>query len=352
MSSVATQTVELDARSLDYDLPHALIAQYPVEPRDRSRLMVVDRTSGSVRHLAFVDIPAFLGPDDLLVANDSRVVAARLHGHKASGGSVELLLLPPVTGRRAGALSKSSKPLRAGQQITLEDGTAVVITDVEGAGRCIVNFGERTAEEVVARVGKVPLPPYIRYGKEGAGDRDTYQTVYARVPGSVAAPTAGLHFTPEVLEKVHTRGARFRTLTLHVGPGTFAPLRGKPADHVMDAEIAEIEASLVADIEETRRRGGRLTAVGTTSVRTLESAADPRTPGHVRAFRGETNLFIRPGFGFSVCDRVLTNFHLPRSTLLCLVMAFAGEQLIHYAYEEAVRERYRFYSYGDAMLIV
>ena len=352
MPSIATQTRELNASPLDYDLPRELIAQHPVEPRDRSRLMVVDRADGSVRHLAFTDLPSLVGRGDLLVGNDSRVIAARLQARKTTGGTVELLLLPPATGRRCAALSKSSKRIRPGQSLELEDGTQVRIAAVESGGRCIVDFGDCTAEEMVERVGKVPLPPYIRHGEEGAGDRCAYQTVYARVPGSIAAPTAGLHFTPEVLADVHARGARFRTLTLHVGPGTFAPLRGEPADHVMGAEMACVEPALVREIEETRRGGGRVTAVGTTSVRTLESAADPLAPGRVRTFQGDTDLFIRPGFRFSVCDRVLTNFHLPRSTLLCLVMAFAGEHLIRLAYEQAVRERYRFYSYGDAMLIL
>lgn len=352
MNSAAMHALQPDASALDYELPRELIAQRPLERRDGSRLMVVDRASGSVRHGVFTELPELIGPADLLVANDSRVVPARLLARKASGGAVELLALPPAQGTRLVALAKSSKPLRAGQSLVLENGTSVSISAMGVGGRCTLELHSESWDVTLARVGKVPLPPYIRHGQEEAGDRERYQTVYARDPGSIAAPTAGLHFTNEMLERIRRRGARFATVTLHVGAATFAPIRNDVADHVMGSERARLTAGLASEIEETRRRGGALLAIGTTSIRTLESAADRLRPGYVLPFEGETDLFIRPGFEFRVCDRVLTNFHLPRSTLLCLVMAFSGVDLVRYAYEQAVRERYRFYSYGDAMLIV
>jgi S-adenosylmethionine:tRNA ribosyltransferase-isomerase len=336
---------------IDYALPPELVAQHPAPRRNEARLMVVDRTRRVLDHKSVADLPAFLGTGDVVVANDSGVIPARLHARKESGGAVELLLLRSEASR-AVALARSSKPMHAGQRLRLQDGSEAVVETVHEDGRCSVDFGCRAALAVAGALGKVPLPPYIRGGEEGPGDRERYQTVYARVPGSVAAPTAGLHFTAEMLAELEARGARFRTLTLHVGPGTFTPIRDGAERHVMDAEHVRVEADLVAEVDAIRRRHGRVVAVGTTSVRALESAADPARPGHLQPFQGDTRLFIRPGHPFLVCDALLTNFHLPRSTLLCLVMAFAGTELVRYAYEEAIRLRYRFYSYGDAMLIV
>jgi S-adenosylmethionine:tRNA ribosyltransferase-isomerase len=337
--------------AIDYALPPELIAQQPAERRDEARLMVVDRGRAEIEHRGIRDMPDLLRAGDLVIANDSKVFPGRLQAHKASGGAVEILLLS-AAGTRAEAIAKSSKPLRAGARLAFGDGIEAEVSEVRGGGRCVLDFGARTARDVVDAIGHVPLPPYIRGGQEGPGDRERYQTVYAREPGSVAAPTAGLHFTPELLARIQDRGARFRTLTLHVGPGTFVPVRGEIDAHAMESEGATVTAELAAEVGAVRGRAGRLLAVGTTTVRALETAADPQNPGLVRSFAGKTSLFIKPGHRFAVCDALLTNFHLPHSSLLCLVMAFAGEELIRYAYEEAVRRRYRFYSYGDAMLIV
>jgi S-adenosylmethionine:tRNA ribosyltransferase-isomerase len=297
------------------------------------------------------DLPDLCGPGDLLVANDSLVVPARLIARKESGGKADLLVLPRTGPSFVHALVRSAKPLRQGQRLVLDDGTELLVVDAE-AGRCMLDFGANGATAVLERIGRVPLPPYIRRGEEAPGDRERYQTVYARQPGSVAAPTAGLHITHEMLERLAEQGASFRTLTLHVGPGTFAPVRRDQGRHVMEAESLAVGDGLARAVEATRVGRGRVVAVGTTTVRGLETAADPERPGCLRAFAGETDLFIRPGFQFRVCDVLLTNFHLPRSPLLCLVMAFAGEDLLRDAYEQAVHARYRFYSYGDAMLIV
>jgi S-adenosylmethionine:tRNA ribosyltransferase-isomerase len=335
---------------LEYRLPPELIAQTPPARREDARLMVVDRREARLHHRAFADVADLLRPGDLLVANDSQVVPARLLARKDSGGRVDLLVLPPPRGSRIEALARSSKALRAGASLALDDGSRIEVVAASG-GRCLLEFG-RDPMAALEHLGRVPLPPYIRAGEEGPGDRERYQTVYAREPGSVAAPTAGLHFTPDILAALERRGVEFRTVTLHVGPGTFTPVRGAADAHVMEAERVYVTPGLAGDVERTRRRGGRLVAVGTTSVRALETAADPARPQHVRPFEGETSLFLRPGRPLRVCDALFTNFHLPHSTLLCLVMAFAGEDLVRRAYEAAVRERYRFYSYGDAMLVV
>jgi S-adenosylmethionine:tRNA ribosyltransferase-isomerase len=313
--------------------------------------MVVDRRRRTIEHREVKDLPRLLHPHDLLIANDSRVIPARLRARKASGGMVELLLLPGAESSTSGALAKSAKPLRVGQVLMLDDGSTAVVR-AAGSGRCVLDFAPAAAVDVAMRLGTVPLPPYIRSGKEGPGDRERYQTVYARVPGSVAAPTAGLHFTRSLLDEIENGGVRFRTLTLHVGPGTFTPIRGEPEHHVMEREQLDVTRELASEVAAARASGGRIVAIGTTTVRALESAADPRRPGQLHEARGDTELFIRPGYRFKICDAVMTNFHLPRSSLLCLVMALAGEDLLRRAYDEAVRLRYRFYSYGDAMLIV
>jgi S-adenosylmethionine:tRNA ribosyltransferase-isomerase len=348
----AARTAEISLDDLDYELPRELIAQHPVGERDQSRLMVLDRATGTVAHRRFREFPEFFGAHDLIVANDSAVVPARLYARKQSGGSAELLVLPPTTHSRARVLVRTSKPLRAGQSLVLENGSRVRVAEVERGGRCVLDTTSGSWDALLREVGRVPLPPYIRGGREDSQDRERYQTVYAGSPGSVAAPTAGLHFTTDVLARLRSRGSRFATITLHVGPGTFTPLRCDPGAHVMDGERAVVSPEVVRGIASTRASSGRVTAVGTTAVRSLESAVDPACTGMVREIDAQTSLFIRPGYRFSVCDRILTNFHLPRSTLLCLVMAFAGRELTRYAYETAVRERYRFYSYGDAMLIL
>jgi S-adenosylmethionine:tRNA ribosyltransferase-isomerase len=352
---------------LDYALPHELIAQRPAPVRTDSRLMVVDRASSGIAHHRFSELVSFLRPGDLLVANDSAVFRARLHGRKPTGGEVEILLLEARSRRTDGAVHamvRASKAVREGQQFILADGTACEVVESKGAGRHLVVFRSRQGEgepaavapaRVAERLGEVPLPPYIERPDGPVTDDDArYRTVYAREQGSVAAPTAGLHFTQELIGEAAAAGVGMAFVTLHVGPGTFLPMRGAPEEHRMEEEWCGVSQETADRICETRARGGRLIAVGTTTVRTLESAARAFADGAgpVGAWEGRTDLFIRPGHEFRVIDGLITNFHLPASTLLCLVMALAGEARLRSAYEQAIRERYRFYSYGDAMLVV
>jgi S-adenosylmethionine:tRNA ribosyltransferase-isomerase len=346
----------MDVSELDFPLPEELIAQAPVEPRDASRLLLLPRAGGESRHLRFADLPGLLEPGDLLVLNDSRVIPARLVGRKESGGKVEILLVEPSVPGSAGeparwiAMAQASKPIRAGTRVEV-DGLAIEVTRVDGEGFYEVRFDrdDGALSEALERVGRVPLPPYIRR-EPGEADRDRYQTVVARVPGSVAAPTAGLHFTPGLLARLADRGVERATVTLHVGPGTFLPVRAERLeDHRMHAERYEVPDGTVRAFDAARQRGGRIVAVGTTAVRTLESAF---AGGELRAGPGRTDVFIRPGHHFQAVDGLLTNFHLPRSTLLALVCAFGGKERVLGAYRRAVEERYRFFSYGDAMAIL
>ncbi len=337
---------------LDYDLPQELIAQVPLERRDASRLLVLPRGEGATRHVGFGDLPELLGPGDLLVLNDSRVIPARLVGRKASGGRCEMLLVEPLDpdGTRWRAMGQASKPVRAGGRIDF-DGLAAEVEAVEGGGFYAIRFGVGGAslEAALERVGRVPLPPYIQREPSEA-DRQRYQTVVARVPGSVAAPTAGLHFTPGLLEQLDRRGVARAQVTLHVGPGTFLPVRvARLDDHRMHAERYEVPEATAAAFASARARGGRVVAVGTTSTRALESAW---SAGGLRIGPGRTEIFIRPGHRFRSVDGLLTNFHLPRSTLLALACALGGTERVLAAYREAVAERYRFFSYGDAMAIL
>ena len=346
-------------RTADYDftLPEALIAQAPLARRDASRLMIIDRSAGTVRHGGFTDLPGLLAPGDALVVNATRVFRARLVGTRdGSGAPAEVLLLRPLPALGADVWEAMVRPggkLRPGRRITVAPGLAVEILDVDPAHRTrrvrlLAAGGDALA--AVERHGHIPLPPYIQR-PDSAEDEARYQTVYARATGSVAAPTAGLHFTPEVLAAVEARGVRRVEVVLHVGAGTFRPVEvDDPAAHVMHEESYEVTPASAAAVNATRAAGGRVWAVGTTSMRTLESAADP--DGTVRAGAGDTALFIRPPHDFRVVGGLVTNFHLPKSTLLMLVAAFAGYDLTMHAYAEAVRERYRFYSYGDAMVIV
>jgi S-adenosylmethionine:tRNA ribosyltransferase-isomerase len=346
----------------DFELPDDLIAQHPVEPRDRSRLMVIDRRRGTWEHRAFADLPDLLDPRDVLVRNDTRVVPARLVGHREStGGRWEGLFLRELAGGAWEVLSRTRGRPVVGERVVVGQGLRLALEARGDSGCWIVrplmeaDPGEVRADgsptlALLERHGRTPLPPYIRRGREASGDRQAYQTVYARRSGSAAAPTAGLHFTPAVLDRLTERGMACVDLTLHVGPGTFRPITAERIeDHVMHAEWAELPAEAVAVVDERRGQGGRIVAVGTTSARTLETAA---ASGSLRPFAGETRLFIRPGHVFHGLDALITNFHLPRSSLLVLVAAFAGEDLIRAAYAEAIRRRYRFFSYGDAMLIL
>ncbi len=335
----------------DYDLPEALVAQEPVTPRDASRLLVLP-PEGPVEHRCFAELDQLLAPGDLLVFNDTKVIPARLVGRKATGGKVELLLCEPLEGglgRRWRAMGQASKAIRAGAVVEL-DGLTATVEAVEGDGFYVVAL-DREGDALLAaldRAGRVPLPPYIRR-EPSARDRESYQTLWARAPGSAAAPTAGLHFTEPLLARLEARGVRRTAVTLHVGPGTFLPVRGDSLEtHRMHAERYEVPAATAEEIARCRARGGRVVAVGTTTVRTLESAA---AGGAVVPGAGRTEIFIRPGHRFQAVDALVTNFHLPRSTLLVLVCAFGGQERVLTAYREAVRLGYRFFSYGDAMVI-
>ncbi len=334
----------------DYHLPVERIAQHPVEPRHASRLMVLDRRTGGIEHSTFFEIGRYLRPGDLLVLNQTRVIPARIFAKKIpSGGKVEILLLRRIEDTLWEALV-GGKGLRAGKQLEVEPGLeASVEGELEGSRRTI-RFSQ-PVEPALERIGNMPLPPYIH---EPLRDRERYQTVYARVSGSAAAPTAGLHFTPQLMDRLQAAGIRFATLTLHVGLDTFAPVNEEdPAEHKIHTEWCELTPEAAGEINAARERGGRVIAVGTTSVRTLETAARAAQPGKAAApFTGPTNLFILPGFKFRIVDGMITNFHLPRSTLLMLVSAFAGRETILNAYQAAVDLEYRFFSFGDAMLLL
>jgi S-adenosylmethionine:tRNA ribosyltransferase-isomerase len=360
---------DLRTDEFDYHLPPDLIAQTPIEPRDASRLMVVERASGEITHRRFRDILDTLRPGDILVANDSRVIPARLLGRKATGGRVEVLLLKPLEDRRWEVLV-GGKRVRSGAQLHLEKGgtqvEAKVVADL-GESRRVVEF-DRPVGPLLDKLGEVPLPPYIH---ESLTDPERYQTVFGRVDGSAAASTAGLHFTPEMLLTSRERGVSLAFLTLHIGLDTFKPVTADlVADHAIHSEWASLTPEVAEQINRAKLAGGRLVAVGTTAVRTLETAA-LRSAGvsgplreasrlqvdlcpwrPVAAFEGPTDLFIYPGFHFRVVDLLLTNFHLPKSSLLMLVSAFGGRELVRRAYEVAIAHRYRFYSFGDAMLIL
>lgn len=338
----------LTVHDFDYELPESLIAQTPAEPRDASRLLVLDRRTGVVRHQFFSQIFEHIRPGDLLIANDTRVIPARLLGKRAdTGGGVEVFLLHRRSQDTWEVLVKPGKKMRPGQKVWFDDSLSCEVQDVTEFGGRVVRFMyEGLFETVLDRLGETPLPPYIH---QKLTDPDRYQTVYARERGSAAAPTAGLHFTPTLMDKVKKMGADFAFVTLNIGLGTFRPVRIENiAEHVMHREFYSVPPETVERIQETKRRGGRIIAVGTTAVRTLESAA---ATGQLVAGSGWSELFIYPGYEFRVIDALITNFHLPQSTLLMLVSAFAGRENVLAAYGEAVREQYRFFSFGDAMFI-
>jgi len=339
----------------DYDLPPELIAQSPEEIRDASRLMALDRATGDIRHGVFRDLDGRLRAGDVLVVNDTRVYPARLKGRKAAtGGKVEALLTRDLGGGRYLALVKGGP--RPGTSIDFDGGLSAVVEPVgageDDGGRRILSFASgKSIDDRLDEVGSMPLPPYISApGRDEVRDRERYQTVYAKKRGAVAAPTAGLHFTPELIRRLEEAGVRTVAVTLHVGPGTFMPVRAdRVEDHVMEEEEYEVSGEAAEAVNGARRAGGRVVAVGTTSLRTLESAAGE--DGLISPGGGKTGLFIYPGYRFRAVDALITNFHLPRSTLIMLVAAFAGREPVLKAYREAVAERYRFYSYGDAMFI-
>lgn len=332
-----------------FDLPEELIAQTPLQQRDQSRLMRLDKTSGEIEHRHFYELPELLQKGDCLILNDSRVLPARLLGSRLSGGSVELVLLRDLGEGRWECLSRPGRKTKPGTQLQFGEGelTAVVEAVAEGGNRIVRFSYEGIFLEVLERLGKMPLPPYI---KEELQDAERYQTVYSRELGSAAAPTAGLHFTDELLDRIRAKGIRTGFVTLHVGLGTFRPVKEEEIeDHDMHSEYCVVPEETACLINETRADGGRVIAVGTTSCRTLESFA--AEDGSIAPSAGWTNIFIYPGYRFKCIDALITNFHLPESTLIMLVSALAGREHVLHAYQTAVSERYRFFSFGDAMLI-
>ncbi|HYF95073.1 MAG TPA: tRNA preQ1(34) S-adenosylmethionine ribosyltransferase-isomerase QueA [Symbiobacteriaceae bacterium] len=335
----------------DFYLPEELIAQRPVEPRDASRLFVVQRDGGAFEHRHFRDLPEYLRPGDALVVNETRVMPARLLGQReGTGGAIEVLLLRRIDRDRWETLVKPGKKARAGQRITFGDGLLVgtVQETTNVGGRVIAFTYSGVFEQILDRLGKMPLPPYIH---EQLEDPERYQTVFAREWGSAAAPTAGLHFTPELLQRISAMGVEIHKVLLHVGLGTFRPVQAENVlEHKMHSEFYTVTPQTAESLNRIRRDGGRIIAVGTTSVRTLETVA--RADGTVEPGQGWTDIFIYPAYRFKTVDAMVTNFHLPKSTLLMLISAFAGRELVLNAYGEAVDQRYRFFSFGDAMLIL
>lgn len=332
-----------------YDLPEERIAQTPVEPRDHSRLMVIHRDTDQIEHKHFYDVIDYLNPGDVLVINDTRVIPARLYGERPTGGACEVLLLRQLAPKKWETLVKPGKKLKPGAEIVFGDGRlrGRVLETTDVGGRIVEFECECTFEAALDALGEMPLPPYIH---EQLEDRERYQTVYARHEGSAAAPTAGLHFTPELLNRIREKGIDVVPVLLHVGLGTFRPVKVENIEeHHMHSEYFEVTEDAAKRINAARERGGRIVAVGTTSVRTLESAAEN---GQLVAKRGETSIFIKPGYQYQMVDALITNFHLPGSTLMMLVSALYDREKIISAYELAVKEKYRFFSFGDAMLIL
>ncbi len=338
----------LKTSDFDYDLPESFIAQTPVEPRDSSHLLVLHRDTGQIEHRIFREIGAYLHPNDVLVLNQTRVIPARIYARKDTGGRVELLLLRRRDERSWEALV-GGKGLLVGKGLRVENGPRARIAEVLNGSERLIEF-EQPIEPFFPKVGNVPLPPYVH---EKLSDPERYQTVYAHEPGSAAAPTAGLHFTPTLLGDLQAQGITLAYVTLHVGLDTFAPVtEDNPEEHKIHTEWCELPAETADIINDARTKGGRIVAVGTTSVRTLESAARAAGAGKIGPYSGPTDLFILPGFHFKLVDAMITNFHLPKSTLVMLVSAFATREQILAAYQTAKQQGYRFYSFGDAMLIL
>lgn len=337
----------------DYDLPEHLIAQHPAEQRDAARMLCLSRTTGTRTHRIVHDFPHLVRPGDALVLNNTRVIPARTRGHKDSGGSVECLFVEPLedTDREWLVMMKSSRRPKPASRIHFHGGLTLEILEHRPDGLSRVKaHGPDSVLDTLEEIGEPPLPPYIHRDHLAEDDPERYQTVYAKHPGAVAAPTAGLHFTPELLDQIRARGTRIVELTLHVGPGTFRPVKSEAVeDHHMDEERYELNAEAAAALNATRDEGGRIIAVGSTSVRTLETVADAH--GRFAPARGRSGLYIYPPFTFRAVDAVLTNFHLPRSTLLMMFSAFTSRDIMLEAYREAVQLEYRFFSYGDCMFI-
>lgn len=339
----------LSAAQFDYNLPPERIAQTPAEPRDSSRLLVLPKDGGPLEHAVFRDILAFLRPGDLLVANRSRVIPARITARRPGGGIAEILLLQRVGRGRWEVLVRPGRRIFPGMDLRVDDALSLTVVDRTSAGGRVVEVRADATDPDAALLehGAMPLPPYI---EQWVGEAERYQTVYSDDPGSVAAPTAGLHFTPELLQQAHAYGIGWEVVTLHVGLDTFRPIKSEDlSDHTMHRELVDVPASVIQRIHETRQRGGRVIAVGTTSVRALESAA---RAGSTNGWHGWTDLFITPGYRYELVDGLITNFHLPRSTLMLLVSALVGRERLLAAYREAIAREYRFFSFGDAMLII
>jgi len=335
----------------DYFLPSELIAQTPIEPRDRSRLMVLNRSDGSIEHRQFYELTDYLVAGDVLVFNDSRVIPARLIGRKAtSGGRVEILLLRRLDTNVWEALVKPGKRVSIGTRVEITTNGAKLLAEITGLGQDGVKLIRFSDETLLPELGKIPLPPYIRLPLTRPG---RYQTVYADAAGSVAAPTAGLHFTPELIERIKSKGIHCLFVTLHVGLDTFRPVQeDSPLEHPIHKEYGVISWEVANHLSQAKAEGRRIISVGTTTVRILEEAAQASSSLQLQPFEGWVSLFILPGYQFSMVDALITNFHLPRSTLLMLATAFTGKELITCAYDEAIAQKYRFYSFGDAMLII
>lgn len=339
----------MNLQDFSYQLPKELIAKYPQEQRTASRLLALDRHQGAIAHKQFIDILELLKPNDLLVFNDTRVIPARLFGEKATGGKVEILIERLTGGTRGIAQIKASKTPQPDSIIQLPEGLVLRVVDKVGDMYLVESQADMSLAMVLQAVGHVPLPPYLEREDEVA-DKERYQTVYARRDGAVAAPTAGLHFDQNLLNRLKITGINTGFVTLHVGAGTFQPVRAENiTDHEMHAEYIEVDANLVNQVRETKANGGRIIAVGTTAVRCLETASV--STGWMEPYYGDTEIFIYPGYTFKTVDAMITNFHLPESTLIMLVSAFAGRENTLHAYKSAIEERYRFYSYGDAMYI-
>ena len=339
----------MQVSDFNYDLPEELIAQVPIKQRDESRLMVLDRQNQTIEHKVFKDIIDYLEPGDCLVRNNTKVIPARIYGRKETGANVEFLLLNNIEGDIWECIVRPGNKLHVGVKVIFGDGVlkAEILDTMPGGTRKVKFYYDGIFNEILDKIGLMPLPPYIH---EELKDRDRYQTVYAKYDGSAAAPTAGLHFTPELLEKIEAKGIKIANVTLHVGIGTFRPVKEeKVEDHEMHSEHFYIKEEDVEKINSTKKAGKRVIAVGTTSCRVLETIADEN--GLVKETEGDTQIFIYPGYKFKCLDGLITNFHLPQSTLLMLVSALAGREFILKAYNEAVEQKYRFFSFGDAMFI-
>jgi S-adenosylmethionine:tRNA ribosyltransferase-isomerase len=349
---VAILKILMKTSDFDYHLPPELIAQTPVEPRDHSRLMVLDRRRSLIEHRHFFGIANYLYPGDILLFNDSRVIPARLEGRKATGGKVELLLLRQLDNALWEALVRPGKRVGIGTRLELTGGAgkAKVTAEITGLGKQGVKEVQFSDEKLLLQLGRVPLPPYIH---RPLADAERYQTVYARVPGSAAAPTAGLHFTPRLLEQIKEKGVKLLFVTLHIGLDTFRPVREEdPQKHPIHREYGIITPEVAEELSRAKKEGRRIICAGTTTVRLVEAAAQGEDSAGIGPFEGWVSLLALPGYQFRMAGALITNFHLPRSTLLMMVAAFAGRDFILNAYEEAIASKYRFYSFGDAMLIL